>query len=159
MTKSELIFAVCKRVEDDLLVLKTAAAAAHEAATSSENKAENQYDTRGIEASYLAGAQAKRVAELEEILVACRATHPKEFAADEVIAPTALVGLSFGSKKSVVLILAKGAGMSIDFDGVTVQTITTISPLGDALIGSRVGDTVEVEQNGSIREYKIISLR
>lgn len=159
MNKAELIAAICRKVESDLNAVDAAAAAAHEAATSPENKSENQYDTRGIEASYLAGAQAKRVAELEEILIACQATHPKDFTADEVIAPTALVGLEFGTKKSSVLILAKGAGISVDFNGVTVQTITAQSPLGEALIGSKVGDTAEVEQNGSVREYKILSLR
>ena len=37
-----------------------------EAATNEESKAENKYDTRGLEASYMAQAQSLRVSELKK---------------------------------------------------------------------------------------------
>ncbi len=52
-----------------MIILKEAALATYEAATHEESKPENEYDTRGLEASYLAGAQAKRTAEIEELLI------------------------------------------------------------------------------------------
>ena len=51
-------------------VLTAAARSTHEAATHEENKAENDKDTRAIEAGYLAGAQADRVRELQGAITA-----------------------------------------------------------------------------------------
>ena len=42
---------------------KRSARSAHEEATSEQSKAENKYDTRGLEAAYLAGAQSRQAAE------------------------------------------------------------------------------------------------
>ena len=60
MNKRDLLNLFANKIAEDLLVMTKAALAAHEAATHSESKAEDQYDTRGLEASYLAGAQSKR---------------------------------------------------------------------------------------------------
>lgn len=158
MNKAQLIQAICEKVENELSVIKNAARASHDAATDPESKAENQYDTRGLEASYLAEAQAKRVAELEEILIVYRATQPRDFAPTEAIAPTALVEVQAGTKRSSVFILARGGGLSIVFEGKSVLTVTPQSPLGEALIGLKVDDTVEVENGNSVREYRILSV-
>ncbi|MCM0607273.1 MAG: GreA/GreB family elongation factor [Xanthomonadaceae bacterium] len=158
MNKPLLIQAICEKVENELAVIKEAARAAHTAANDPENKAENQYDTRGLEASYLAEAQAKRVVELEEMLLVYRATKPKDFQPDESVAPTALVEVQSGSKKSSFFILARGGGLSISFEGKSVQTVTPQSPLGEALIGLKKDDIVEVENGNYVREYVILSL-
>ena len=47
-----------------------AAKASHAEATAEENRAENKYDTRGLEASYLATGQANKVLELEAAIEA-----------------------------------------------------------------------------------------
>lgn len=158
MTKALLIEAICVKLEQELQLIKSAALSAHQAATGPESKAENQYDTRGLEASYLAGAQAKRVSELEETLIVYRATKPKEFKPHEVIAPTALVEVVSQGKRSLVFILAKGGGLSIVFQGKTIQVVTPQSPLGEALIGLKAGDVAQVEQGAVLREYEIHSL-
>ena len=69
MDKVKLIHEIRKSLEKDLEVLKEAERATREAATHEESKPENEYDTRGLEASYLAGAQSKRITETEELLV------------------------------------------------------------------------------------------
>lgn len=158
MNKVQLIKLVFEKIDADLKILRTAALASHEAATGPENKAENQYDTRGLEASYLATAQAKRVAELEVISVICRTTVPKDFQENEAIALTALVALEFKTKKSQVLILTQGAGITVTYEGVVIQVITATSPLGEALIGLKKGDIAEVEQGGVMREYSVLSV-
>ena len=158
MNKNLLVKTICETIELDLQVIKDAALAAHKAATDPENKAENAYDTRGLEASYLAGAQAKRAAELEEVLYHCRNTVPQDFGATDAIAPTALVEIDMGLKTSWVFILVKGAGMNVPFDGKNIQTITPTSPLGEGLLGLKKGDTAEVEQGGRVREFKIVSV-
>jgi len=158
MNKALLIKTLCETVESDLQVIKEAALAAHKAATDPENKAENAYDTRGLEASYLAGAQAKRVAELEEVLFYCRNTEPKEFGPADTIAPSALVEIDMSQKTSWVFIVVKGAGMNVSFEGRNIQTITPTSPLGEGLMGLKKGDTAEIEQGNHTRECKIVSV-
>ena len=56
--KQKLIEAILLELESELSVLADAAKAAHLAATHEESVAEDPHDTRGVEASYLAGAQA-----------------------------------------------------------------------------------------------------
>ena len=50
-----------KQINDELEVIKKSAEIAHDDATHEESRAENKYDTRGLESSYLAGAQMERV--------------------------------------------------------------------------------------------------
>src|SRR3954467_14708012 len=89
-------------------VLRQAALAAHEAATHSESKAEDQYDTRGLEASYLAGAQSKRAAQWEEVLSIFRHIDLKDFGPATPIASTAIVELESDEKKSYYFLMPKG---------------------------------------------------
>ena len=63
--KGKLVEALVAQLQKDLEVLNQAAVATYQGAIHADSRAEDQYDTRGLEASYLAGAQAKRVAELE----------------------------------------------------------------------------------------------
>src|SRR5690606_28022446 len=83
--KQEILAALRIQAEAELTQLKAAAAATHDAATNEESKPENQYDTRALEASYLADAQAKRVMEMEEVLHSLRSVQGKELDADAAI--------------------------------------------------------------------------
>jgi transcription elongation GreA/GreB family factor len=140
-------------------VLTQAALAAHAAATHSESKAEDQYDTRGLEASYLAGAQSRRALELEQILNSYRFIDVKSFGPQSPIAATALVELRADNGNcSTYLLMPTGGGMSVDWHGKKVQTITAQSPLGSALVGRKVGDEVSVSVAGIIRDFEIASV-
>jgi transcription elongation GreA/GreB family factor len=39
-----------------------------------------------------------------------------------------------------------------------VQVVTPQSPLGEALLGKKVGDRVRVEIRGGVREYRLLTL-
>ena len=65
MKKRKLIETITERLKADLALYYRAAVAARAEATHEQSKAENKYDTRGLEASYLARRQAKQVAEVE----------------------------------------------------------------------------------------------
>ena len=64
MNKTHLQTLIIDKLQADLAVAKDALKASHEAATHAESKAENKYDTRGLEAAYLADGQRKRVHEI-----------------------------------------------------------------------------------------------
>src|SRR5262249_52749691 len=108
MDKRELLKKLEAKVAADLAVLTQAALAAHQAATHTESKAEDQYDTRGLEASYLAGAQSKRAMELQEILDLYRYVDLKSFGPETPIASTAIVETDSEGKRSFYFLMPKG---------------------------------------------------
>ena len=158
MDKKKLITTIIEQLEKDLKSLAQAAQATYEAATHEESKPENEYDTRGLEASYLAGAQAKRVGEIKEVLSMFKLSEIKDFKPLDAIAAMALVEVEYQSKLSLVLVMPKGGGIALQFEGKPIQVITPNSVLGEALVGLRAGETAEVETGGKIREYKILSV-
>ncbi len=147
------------QVAATLATLKNSARAAHEAATHSESKAEDQYDTRGLEAAYLAGAQSKRVSELEALLALFRFVDVRSFSMETPIASTALVELTNAQqKRSYPFLMPQGGGMQVVLDEKTVQVVTPHSPLGEALIGRKVGDFIQVEIHRVTKEFEITAL-
>ncbi|WII72594.1 hypothetical protein QJS83_01755 [Bdellovibrio sp. 22V] len=158
MDKKKLVEVIRTQLEQDIVVLKAAALATYEAATHEESKPENEYDTRGLEASYLAGAQAKRIAEIEELLVILKHLDVKNFGPNDKITSSALVEVESNGKTNFFFILAKGGGVSVKFEGRTVQIITPNSPLGEALLDQKEGGSAVVENGDQFREYDIIKV-
>lgn len=156
--KKKLIEEICHQLEKDLEVLKAAALATYEAATGEESKAENEYDTRGLEASYLAGAQAKRVNEIEEQLTIYKYLEVKDFNESTPIGATALIEADLDGKKVVLFMMPKGGGLSLTFQGQKIQVVTPTSPLGEALVGLKVGEVAIVETGAMTKEYEILSV-
>lgn len=133
-----------------LEVARVAHASAVEGATHSEAKAENDKDTRGLEQSYVARGQAKRVAELEAAASDVAAMKLRTFG-DDPIAMSALVLVEEDGKRQRYFVAPGGGGSLLAGD---VQVITPASPLGSALLGKRVDDTVEFRG----RELEIVEV-
>lgn len=158
MNKKELLEGMMEQLENDRLVLIEATQATYEAATHEESRPENEYDTRGLEASYLAGAQSKRVGEIEEALSLCKQISLKTFAHEDPIDSTAVVELESEGKVSFVFLMPKGGGMTIKQGDKSVQIVTGQSPLGEALVGLKVGGVAVVETGRQEKEYEIIQI-
>lgn len=158
MDKKKLIETIHTQLENDLAILKQAALATYEAATHEESKPENEYDTRGLEASYLAGAQAKRIREIEEILVILKHLDIKDFGPNDKINSTALVEVELNGKHNYFFIMVKGGGISVKLDGRAIQVITPSSPLGEALLDQKKGGVAVVETGDQVREYEIVNV-
>lgn len=159
MNKAKLIEQIIHQLEENLQTNIAAALATYEAATGEESQAENEYDTRGLEASYLAGAQAKRVGEIEEQLHIYRQLKPKEFGKNDPIDATALVKVEHNNKVSYVFLMPKAGGIALSVDGHAVQVITPMSPLGEALVGLKVGDVAIVDTANTSKEYEILDVQ
>lgn len=152
MNKKELFFSLRAEIEKNLEIAMTAAQNTYDIATHEENKAENKYDTRGLEASYLAGAQAKRVMDLKETLQVVINVGVKNFDSKSKIALTALIETESQAKKSYFLLLQKGGGQSFKYNEKLIQVITPESPMGKNLVGRSVDDEFEI--NGRLYEIK-----
>jgi transcription elongation GreA/GreB family factor len=158
MDKKKVIEQIQIYLAGELNTLLEASKAAHEAATHEESRPEDQYDTRGLEASYLAGAQAQRAAELKQLLIMYKFLPVRPFDSSDVIVPTALVEMEYNRTRAFYFVAPSGGGLITRIEGHAVQVITPQSPIGEALMGKKVGDVVEVEMRGGVREYRVISL-
>jgi len=158
MDKRALVEKILEKLEKDLATLTQAALAAYEGATHAESKQEDQYDTRGLEASYLAGAQSRRADDIRALITQLRYLDLKAFSSQDTISSTALIELGCDGKRSLYFLLPKGGGISVEFDGKTVQLLTPQSPLGEALLGKQAGDSVDVDILNVTKEYEVLSV-
>jgi transcription elongation GreA/GreB family factor len=157
--KQDLVRHLGAALARDLEVLRNAALASREAATHEEAKPENDKDTRAIEAAYLAGAQADRVRDLEATVNALGFLELRSFREGDPIALGALVELDRDGERSHYLLAPRGGGLETTFEGLRVQVVTPRSPIGQALVGKRVGETIELRRQGGVREYEIVGVR
>ena len=157
--KNQLLEAIKKQLSQDFEVLKAAALATYEDATHEESKPENEYDTRGLEASYLAGAQGKRLAEIEDLFAMYNFMKIKKFSKQDAIELTALVEVEHNQKTQYLFLVPKGGGVSIAFDGLNIQVIASSSPLGEALLSLKIGDLAVIDSGKKELEYEVIDIQ
>src|SRR3954465_1604555 len=100
MKKSALIKKITSSLAANLELLQKAARASHAEATHESSKAENKYDTRGLEAAYLAGGQARQAREILDSIQKYETLAVKEFSDDEPIDLTAVVELEVDGTRS-----------------------------------------------------------
>jgi transcription elongation GreA/GreB family factor len=152
--KAKILASILSQLETELQIVEKASQAAHEAATSEESKPENQYDTRALEASYLAEAQAKRAFELKKMIQALR-SFPKDTKSKQ-IETGSLVNLKCEEKEIWYILSPFGAGVTTEETGIKVTVVTLESPLGKTLFGKKAGDSFEFRHQGAVREYEIL---
>ena len=142
--KARLIRTITDALRDALAANTKAARAAEAAATDPDSRAENKYDTRNLEASYLARGQAFRVAELTEAVSAFATLIPKEFGPGQPAGEGALVTVRGADGTLCYLIGPAGGGTEVTCAGREIIVITPSSPLGASLMKRRAGDRFEL---------------
>ena len=158
MKKAELLKRIVASLMENLALLEKAARASHAEATHESSKAENKYDTRGLEAAYLAGGQARQVREMLDSVELYSTMTAKDFAADEPIDLTALVELEIDGAHSTYFIGPKGGGLEIIHQRKEIMVITPQSPLGQNLMGKKRGDRWTAQVGGSQTRYQVVSV-
>src|SRR5205809_7985703 len=91
MHKVQLVQQVIAALNENLALLEKAARASHAEATHESSKAESKYDTRGLEAAYLAGGQARQAREILDSIRLYQSLPIRAFASGEPIDLTAIV--------------------------------------------------------------------
>ena len=158
MNKAQLIRQIVISLRESLAVLEKAARASHAEATHESSKAESKYDTRGLEAAYLAGGQARQAKEILDSIKLYEALPINNFAGDEPIDLTALVALDAGGARSLYFIGPKNGGLEIEHQQKEITVITPQSPLGQTLVGKQAGQRWTAKLGGSVVKYHIISV-
>ena len=113
MNKRAIIQKITAKLVSELEVYLRAAQFSRAEATHESNKAENKYDTRGLEASYLARGQSKQAAELEAAIAEFQKLGVKKFAAGDAINLGALVELEHGGETSIYFVGPRAGGTEV----------------------------------------------
>ena len=132
-----------------------AAKAAQAAATDPDSKAENKYDTRNLEASYLARGVAFRVAETEAALSDWESMPPLDFSGMRPVGVGALVILENRDGATGYFVGPGGGGITVEQEGLEVTVITPESPVGRQLMKQREGAIFYLESGGQRLETVI----
>jgi transcription elongation GreA/GreB family factor len=158
MNKRTLIRKIVARLTEELQVYSRAANASRAEATHEQNKAEDKYDTRGLEASYLARGQSRQAAEIESAIAEFETLAVRKFGDGEVITLGALVELEHGGESSLYFIGPRAGGTEVVHDKKEILVITPQSPLGEQLLGKKQGDQPQLTLGGTKQAAKIISV-
>ena len=150
-----MLAAIVAALDSELEALVKATGLALDEATNSENK----YDTRGLEASYLAGAQSERLLVLKQRVSFYGVFQAPDFMEDDPIRLGALVCLENDDGARWIFMGPEGGGLTLDVDGHRVVALSPSAPLGGALVGRCVGDEIKVRSPKGMRFWEIVEVR
>jgi transcription elongation GreA/GreB family factor len=156
--KRALIKKIIAQLTAGLEVYAKAARAAHAEATHESSKAENKYDTRGLEASYLARGQSKQAAETVQAIEDFEALPLRNFAATDEIEVGAFVELKAKRGSNFYFIGPRAGGTEVIHQDQEVLVITPSSPLGQQIVGRKQGDKVQLQIAGAVSEFRIATV-
>lgn len=158
MNKAKLLEQIIARLQSEMDMLTQAALATHAEATDEENKAEDKYDTRGLEASYLAIGQSKAAEEAALAHAQFSALSSRPWPTSAPIGLGALLTLEGPGGSAHYFMGPRAGGTEIDHAGQTVMVITPHSPLGRQLMGRQQGDTLQLELGGKRSPHRLVSV-
>ncbi len=158
MNKRALLKKILAQLTAELEVIFRAAHAAHAEATDEQNKAENKYDTRGLEASYLAHGQSRQALEAKAAITAFEQLAIRKFDASDPIELGALVELEHKGERLLYFVGPKAGGTEVVQDGREILVITPQSPLGAQLQGKKQGDRLQLTLAGVRDAYRVVSV-
>jgi transcription elongation GreA/GreB family factor len=161
LDKKQLHALLKEHLEQELDKAHRRAKEAAEGVTHEENRAEGDKDMRATEASYVARGISGRVVEMEDARLRVAALELLSFEGGARIAMSALVELVHNERNFHYFLVPAAGGERVQLGGVEVQTITTQSPLGRALLGLSEGDEAELpgRPGEPSRIYEIVSVR
>ena len=155
ISKRIIVRQIIEHLTEQLATLAGASRAMHADASDEQNKAEDKYDTRGLETAYLASSQARLATETEQALTVYQALELRKFQENTPVDLTALVELESNGARALYFLGPKTGGVEIRHRGTEILVITPESPLGQQLLGKKVGDRVKLQTRGPAQEFRV----
>jgi transcription elongation GreA/GreB family factor len=158
MDKQFLVEQLTDQLRESAAVARKAGQAAAEEARDGASPAEKREDARvHQENSSLARAQTERAQRAAAELSVLETFRPQNFAANGAVALGAIVEVEDEDQGRTFFLAPVGAGVELTGPGGDgfLSVVTPKSPVGQAVLGKRVGDTVEVTVKGEPREWTI----
>lgn len=158
MDKASLLAQVVARVQQALDIAHKTASGSREAAQTIADEKEKKADARaGLEFGALATGHEKRARQLHAELEALGQVRLRPFGRRDPVDLGAVVEVEDGQEGRTFFVLPVAAGSEITGpggDGV-LTVVSAASPMGRAVLGRRVGESVEVMVQGEPREWTI----
>ena len=133
LIKQQLMVKIEQKICADILASQNALRSTKELASSEEFKAESKWDTRGIEAGYLAGAQERRVKELEIELITIKALSSNLRTQESVN-----IGAIIWTNDRNYFITSQSGGFDIQVDSMLFKVISFKSPIYKKLLNEEI---------------------
>ena len=156
MIKVKIVEFLENKLKNELQAIADIAENSKKEATHSDMKPESKYDTRAIEASYLAGAQAKRVFEIIRDLDELQSLEIEK--THEQASIGSVLTLDYNNFESHYFISPTTGGFFVQIENKSYMILGINSPIAQASIGLQAGESFEVETPKEIREYTITGL-
>jgi len=158
MNKHSIVQKITAAITAELMACTRSAKAAHAEATDEQSKAENKYDTRGLEASYLAQGQSRQAAELALAIQQYESLVLRDYGPGEPIDVGAAVELERLGERTCYFIGPRGGGTEIECEGRTVLVVTPQSPMGRQLVGRKQGEPLEIKIGKTSDSYRVVEV-
>ena len=159
VNKNAIIREIIAALAAELASYTHSARIAFAAATDEQSKAENKYDTRALEASYLARGQSLQAAEIQQAIAQFEAMPVREFRAGAPVDVGALVALEGKGGMTHYFIGPRGGGTEVNYEGCEILVITPQSPMGSQLMGLKSGAKVKISVGRFTDTYTIASVQ
>ena len=153
-----LFRSIVAKLTSELGVYFRAAQNSRAEATHEQSKADNKYDTRGLEASYLARGQSRQAAELEAAIAEFEKLEARKFTPRDGIDIGALVELETDNETAYYFIGPRAGGTEVVQDKKEILVITPQSPLGSQLLEKKQGDRPQLLLAGRKQSARIVSV-
>ncbi len=157
INKKLIIQQLILNFQQELIKVIAAAKSTKDLVTADDLKSEGKYDTRRIEAAYLASAQNKRV---EEIKLDIQML--EEIELPQVPSKTLQLGslglISYNNQERYYFLSSTSGGSMLMIEGCAVLVISVFSPIGNEALGLTAGESFEVQTPKEMRLYKVIQV-
>ena len=153
--KKIILEKLIENLQRELAGIEGAAKSSRDLATQDDLKSEGKYDTRAIEASYLAGAQSKRV---EEIKTDIQMLEDIEIQTSKKLQMGSLALIEHNGNERYYFLTSTSGGTILSIEEQIIMVISVFSPIGNGALGLVAGESFEVETPKELREYKVIKV-
>lgn len=157
--KQQLLDDLIGKMKAEMQAIESAAKANKDFATDQEFKAESKYDTRSLEAGYLASAELSRVEDLKLEIQMLEEVDLSLSAKTQEVCIGSLVELRHKDQDRSYFLIPTSGGTLLKVGEKAVLVVSVFSPLGDALLGLKTGDEFEVETPKETRSYRILNFQ
>lgn len=140
--KADLLRQTIRHLETERDHLASAALETKAGATDGENRSESKYDTRGLEAGYLAQGQAQQANILDEQIAHLSQLELPDVAETSKVTRGSIVVLVGETDEENYFILPHGGGSELDWQGQLCTVLSSDAPLAHLLLGREAGESL-----------------
>ncbi|MEN8662651.1 MAG: hypothetical protein ACN4GF_07580 [Lentimonas sp.] len=151
MDKTLFFNALIDTLREEVSHAVDAAKDAAEYATNDESRAESQWDTQGLEASYLAAGQAGQAKQWADAIEELQSEREDLLKSNNRVSLGALFKCAMPESEDIFFFAGVAGGQVIKKDQMEVTVITSQSPLAARMLGCKEGDSF-VLPNGTVGE-------